>query len=558
MLREVELGLADDPSVLVEQANPLNYPFKKKFWPLPDTQAKVPKECVDQLLGVVRKAGIGKDAHDSALREFITRNIVAHLLIYRWYHHLVRAVRGFWTPYATRSSLLDVIDANGARALDFQINIALSRSVVSNILANTRIQGQKDFLNELKRQADAKEYQPLREKLAELADTGEQRERTKLLKAIERAERGGALQVARKFIFPVDRSLSFMFSRRLEHPTDYLTRLFQIFPQLGGHPTACPIIFLNADKDSIWTQLSQRLNYRTRPTPKDVKDFVDQFPKELHAGVIAILNSVRCYDNAEFENIFKAFAAQNGHLFENAVFASFTEGSGSDSNIKYIFEKSMGIKVYPTLARALAETKSAQTRVILLDDCVLSGKQAGGVFLEYLGLSAPSGDVTPLGGEEKEKFCQAEVVLLTALATPEGPNVVLKTRANGRDLHDYLPRLIVKGAASLGWTKLFEPQNTLFPGTVLAEAEKFFRDVGYSILEKRSLGWFNDPKMSESEREALRLERRRRNAVGYGDDQALVVFRYNVPKATVTLLWEKHGKHRGQCWKPLFPINEPD
>jgi hypothetical protein len=126
------------------------------------------------------------------------------------------------------------------------------------------------------------------------------------------------------------------------------------------------------------------------------------------------------------------------------------------------------------------------------------------------------------------------------------------------EIQKYLPGLSVKGIECAHWMKLFAPGNTTFDASVKKEAEDLFRTIGYAILEDRSRRWFSNADVPDAEKEALREQQRKRFAVGYGDDQRLVVFRYNVPKTTVTLLWEKRGQYNGVPWRPLFPINEPE
>ncbi|MCI0719160.1 MAG: hypothetical protein L0338_09345 [Acidobacteria bacterium] len=97
---------------------------------------------------------------------------------------------------------------------------------------------------------------------------------------------------------------------------------------------------------------------------------------------------------------------------------------------------------------------------------------------------------------------------------------------------------------SLETRKLFDPASIAFEDEVRAEAEGFFRRVGFEILEEyaRKKNW------PESEWESKRAK----HAIGFGDDQLLVVYFYNVPTATVTLLWQQ-GSFNGKQWTPLFP-----
>lgn len=82
----------------------------------------------------------------------------------------------------------------------------------------------------------------------------------------------------------------------------------------------------------------------------------------------------------------------------------------------------------------------------------------------------------------------------------------------------------------VGWTSPAERDNL----------KEFAFGVGYDILERRAAhkGWDDS--------------RRKESALGYSDFQRLLVFPYNVPKTTVTLLWEKSGQSQARPWQPLF------
>jgi hypothetical protein len=304
--------------------------------------------------------------------------------------------------------------------------------------------------------------------------------------------------------------------------------------------------------------LARLSKYAKAPSRSDLDRFLGQFPDELVPGVVTMLDRLDIYDESDIEALFGKFYNDHPELFKGAVLASFAECSGSDAIIKYVVEKCTGLEVQPTLDRALDIVKHTKNRVILIDDCIFSGTQAGQVFMEYLGLAERYSEVQPLSDERRKVLGEAEVLLLTALCTQQGPAAVLGTRTiSGRELREHIPGLRVIGTHFVQFTKLFDASSTTFPANVRAKAEEFFREVGYAILEPRSHKWFADAAMAGEAQEASRREKRRRFAVGYGDDQALVAFRYNVPKATVTLLWEKHGSYNGRAWFPILPINEP-
>lgn len=69
--------------------------------------------------------------------------------------------------------------------------------------------------------------------------------------------------------------------------------------------------------------------------------------------------------------------------------------------------------------------------------------------------------------------------------------------------------------------------------------KSFCEEVGYKILKRRA----TDKNWTD--------ERRKESALGFSDMQRLLVFPYNVPKTTLTLLWERSSEDFG--WRPLFP-----
>jgi hypothetical protein len=89
--------------------------------------------------------------------------------------------------------------------------------------------------------------------------------------------------------------------------------------------------------------------------------------------------------------------------------------------------------------------------------------------------------------------------------------------------------------------KAFEPMGSIaWASENEREALKqFASEVGYDILEDRAKrkGWDDT--------------RRKESALGFSNFQRVLVFPYNVPKTTLTLLWETGRDSRR--WQPLFP-----
>ncbi len=110
VIREVVLGVGDDPSLALELPDPTQYVFRQPFWPDKSLQDKVPPRYVEYMAEAVRAANVAPQAHDKALREFISRNVLAHIVIFIWYQRMSRSWQNLdhaiRLPNCTRASLV--------------------------------------------------------------------------------------------------------------------------------------------------------------------------------------------------------------------------------------------------------------------------------------------------------------------------------------------------------------------------------------------------------------------------------------------------------------------
>ena len=122
MIRECREFLGDDSSLREDLADRTQYNFKKEFTYHPALQSKVPERYISKMYDAIF-ASTGTPAyiehvHPKAIREFITRNVIAHIVVFCWYRHVT--TKGFllshclrW-PHCTRATL---IEAGSAKAL---------------------------------------------------------------------------------------------------------------------------------------------------------------------------------------------------------------------------------------------------------------------------------------------------------------------------------------------------------------------------------------------------------------------------------------------------------
>jgi hypothetical protein len=257
-----------------------------------------------------------------------------------------------------------------------------------------------------------------------------------------------------------------------------------------------------------------------------------------------MLRSVRVYSQDDFDCHYQRFYKQNPHLFnERTAVCPFDMSGGSAYLMQFNSAHTVPVQHVPSLPDAL-ELRSRQKvdRIILVDDAVLSGTQARNILDEYLG-PRDRHHAVPLSQGQIDLLTQGEVLLLFIMGTEHGKQEVAKNfrlRHPGVDIR-------IESIAHIDSRALFKDESYVFD-SMAESARKVFFDVGYSILEERA---------AESEETAeARESYRRRNAIGFGDDQLLIVYDYNIPKGTVTLLWER-GLYKQVPWEPLFPIREP-
>ena len=165
--RDIFLYLGSDKSLTRANAGP-EYTFEGRgnFERFPALQALVPQPYIEQVVATVRKhlnhIPNVSSAHDDAIREFVCRNAVAHIGIYRWYSKVgetaLDSLKGVRIPHATRQSLPSV-----------EISLWKIREIATPGLLERMIAAstcREDLLYRLIEASQDTIYDALREKLA--------------------------------------------------------------------------------------------------------------------------------------------------------------------------------------------------------------------------------------------------------------------------------------------------------------------------------------------------------------------------------------------------------
>jgi hypothetical protein len=165
--RDVFLYLGSDKSLRNRNAGPdYIYEGRGNFVRFPGLQALVPRPYIEQVVTTIRQKlndlPSVHSAHDDAIREFVCRNAVAHIGIYRWYSKMgdsaLDRLTGLRIPHATRQALPQV------EASLWKIREMTTPGLLERMIADSTCR--EDLRNKLLEASQDTMYDPLREKLA--------------------------------------------------------------------------------------------------------------------------------------------------------------------------------------------------------------------------------------------------------------------------------------------------------------------------------------------------------------------------------------------------------
>lgn len=287
-------------------------------------------------------------------------------------------------------------------------------------------------------------------------------------------------------------------------------------------------------------------SYYQPPTYDDVAGWVRQFPtresKYFAAHALTCVHSIAEEDVATLLNsgIENALSRAAG---KDLVVAPFGEAGGSAAILAYCADhlQNNHIEVRP-LVDVLSLGDPSSVYCVLVEDCVFSGNQSARILEDYCNVH-----------EDKRYQVGLTPVQLDRFRALEGMIVFLVGRAKGvecvtQKVKELNTRLEVACMQFLETPKVFSEDHPIWTHCGLdryrEEMRGIFADIGYAILEGRA-----------KERD-WSYERHVASCLGFGDDQEMIVFPYNVPKSTISLFWENGGVYRGSTWTPIVPIRE--
>jgi deoxynucleoside triphosphate triphosphohydrolase SAMHD1 len=187
----------------------------------------------------------------------------------------------------------------------------------------------------------------------------------------------------------------------------------------------------------------------------------------------------------------------------------------------------------------LALEDASDLEILLWDDFCGQGRHTITVLAQWLGLTDPEmldeDLVDPLSEDRVTRFKNRHVRIAFAVARPSGLALI----------SDFLARHHLDNVAVAPGARLVEERNQLFETDAVipdSEARVELRDFCVEVGRRLLL-----PKTLRTDRPLPREELEQR-VLGYGNESHLIVFPYNVPTVSLTVLWESDAQ-----WRALFP-----
>lgn len=268
--------------------------------------------------------------------------------------------------------------------------------------------------------------------------------------------------------------------------------------------------------------------------------YLDQFPERLIAPMVTVLESLMFVSR---DQLGTGFLAGVRLAPEREVFVPLsTAMRKSAGHMSYYFADAPG---EPPPILPIAQALKTEADLIVFDDVLISGTQAIDQVRVWFGqessLDEEFGD--PLTGPEREILKQRSVRFRFAWGYEPGLDRLRKA----------LGELGLPADVGAVQSEPVGPGlGRALRGDELTSVRAYLEKVGRALL--MSTKHVVDP-------ERWTKERCNERALGYGNDERLVVLPYNTPTGTVTALW-KGGTSGSTPWLPLIPrrgeLGEPE
>lgn len=276
-----------------------------------------------------------------------------------------------------------------------------------------------------------------------------------------------------------------------------------------------------------------------RVSVASVRAWLLQFSVEAIPSAVRLLGAVRFWGRSALSDAL-AFAVY-GHFPRGFQALGLGAATASGPHLAYLWDDVRTKLQCDVSAISSVSEMRSDLPIVIYDDNVGSGGQAGTVFSQWFGISNRDTDLreqhaTPLTPEQLKKFQGVPIFLVFATGFRSG---LAKVEARLRELtgNSSVSGVIIDPAD----LNCFRPAARVFSDPAEADrAESAFRDAGRVAIHDAAAERSWSP------------EKTKGRLLGYGNAGGLTVFYYNVPTTTVTALWSSSESQEAH-WKALFP-----
>ena len=303
--------------------------------------------------------------------------------------------------------------------------------------------------------------------------------------------------------------------------------------------------FTESDQFEIQRLVERFRLYRYAVTEEHLVGFLSQFdtPRKMQL-VIRLLREVKFYTFRDLQRMIEhAFTSfQDASSISTIVPLGNVGGSTALMSYLAAHGKLGDLDFQPDVERALQNIDEG-TPICLIDDASFSGVQLVNIVDDLLGTRDRKPHHTkycdPLENPKKLLACPIRICLALSADRSVANLESAFQRRKFRDVQIRVCDVEVMKHRPFGpsmsyiWNSPDEQR----------EVREMFSEIGTQILGDRA------------KRKNWPEGRKEESALGFGGDERLIVYQYNVPKSTLTALWER-GTYRDSEWKPLFPADE--
>lgn len=302
--------------------------------------------------------------------------------------------------------------------------------------------------------------------------------------------------------------------------------------------------FIESDQILIQNLVDRFRLYRYPVTLEKMVSFLRQFSSGANIRLaLNVLKHIRFFTLGNLQSMLEHAFEEIGDHQQCKLFCPLGDFGGSTSLMSYLtshwnLENS---RFLPSIGDALLQSNPTDP-ICLFDDGIYSGTQVVNILADLLGIREVKSHHTqycqPL--EDPDAFLKRPIRLCFAIACDKGIRNLEKhlEEFGFKDIVVSFSRMEIESV------KPFERSMSEIWDTDedRVKAKDLFSRIGRELLSDIAVakGW-------PSGRDAV-------SSLGFGNDQRLIVYQYNVPKSTITALW-KAGEFKGERWEPLFRLD---